>query len=149
MDSWKDKENFTSPLETTIWDSSDLIRRRAGESIIGLERRVTYMRGSLRLVSVTEEELFGGVMEVGMRDSLEMVCRVVGEFCIVREGIANMRVTGTTVCLMVRVFSISRMDSDMRALLNRISSMETEYFTRMIRLYMECGRIMSYLLLTW
>jgi hypothetical protein len=133
MDNWRDKENFTSLLETIILDSSDLIRRRGGESTTGLERKVMFMRVSSRLVSVMERELFGGAMEVGMRDSLEKVCRAAGEFYIAKEGIANMREIGTMACLMARVFSISRTGSDMRALLNKISSTETEYFTRMIQ----------------
>lgn len=139
-DSWRDKASCTSLLETIILENSGSIKKREGVFTIGLEKRAMFMRDNLKQANAMVKELFGGVMVVGMRVSSEMVCKVAGEFYIVKVVIDNTKETGIMECLMAKVFSILKMASDIKAPLNKISSMETVYFTKMTRLYTECGR---------
>jgi len=131
MDSCKDRENCTLPLETIIWESSDSIRRREGVFITGLEKKAMFMKDNLRQENVMGKELFGGAMAVGMRDNLETVCRADGVSYIVKVVTDNTKETGITACLMAKVSSTLKTDSDTRALSNKTNSMETVYFTRM------------------
>ena len=96
-----------------------------------------------------EEELSGGLMEVGIRVSSEMGFRVVLVLCSVRVEIVNMKDIGTMACSMVKEFNFSKTVRSMKGHSKKTSSMETESSTRMIRSFMECGRIMSYQLSTW
>ena len=79
------------------------------------------------------EELFGGLMAVGMKVNLEMVFKVAMEFYTDKAGINSMKVLGITGCLMEKGFNSSKMEKSMKAHLKKINSMAKEYFIRMIR----------------
>ena len=127
MGSFRGKDNCILRLAIIILGNLDLIKNKAAEFIIGLGKRVMFMKGSSRLVREMEKELFGGVMEAGMKVNSEMECKAAGEFYIVKGVINNMRVTGTMACSMERESSTSRMASGMREHLNKINSMVKVY----------------------
>jgi len=72
MGNWKDKENCILQLEIIMLDNLGSTKRKEEEYIIGLERKVTCMRDNSKEEKGMDEVHFGGVMEVGMRDNLEM-----------------------------------------------------------------------------
>jgi len=133
MVSLKVRENFTLQLETTMLVNLDLIKRKVEEFILGLEKKAMFIKDSLRREKEMVEVLFGGQMEAGMKEISEMVFKVDGEFFIEKEGIVNTKVTGIMVCLMEKAPSISKMVSDMKVPLSKISSMVKVYFIKMIR----------------
>lgn len=111
-------------------ESLGLIRRKVEVFIHGLANRVMFMKDNSREEKEMEEVLSGGQMAVGMKVTLEMECSLVGEFFIEREVIVSMKATGTMVCLMARVLSISRTVRDTRALSKKTSSTARAYFTK-------------------
>jgi len=133
MDNLRDRASFTLPLEIIILANLSLIRRKAEASITGLERKVMFMKESLRQESVMEKAPFGGVMAAGMKGSLGMECKVDGEFSIERAVINNTRGIGTTVCSMAKVSNSSRTASATRALSNKINFTVTVFSSRMTR----------------
>jgi len=149
MVNWRVKDSYILQLEIIISANLDLIKNKGGVFIIGLGKRVMFMKESLKLGNEMEGEHFGGVMEVGMRVNLEMVCKVDGECYIERVVIESMRAIGTMECLMVKVSNTSRTDKDMRGHLNRTNSMEMVSSIKMIRLFMEFGRTMNYRWSIW
>lgn len=74
-----------------------------------------------------EEEPFGGLMEVGIKDSSVEVFKVGMESFIVRRGINNMKVHGIMVFLTEKVHNTLIMDRSMKDPLNKISFMEREF----------------------
>jgi hypothetical protein len=149
MDSSKVKDSFISQQEIITWVNLDSIRSKEGESTIGQENKVMFMKDSSRQVSVMDAELFGGAMEAGMRANLETESKVDGEFSIGREETGSTKEIGITECSTVRVPNTSKMDKDTKAHLKKTSSTEKAYFTKMTQLYTECGRIMSCQLSIW
>ena len=125
-------------------DSSDLIKNKAAEYIIGLEKKVMCMKDNLKLEKETEKEHSGGVTEAGMKDNLETEFNLDGEFYIERVDIDNMKEIGIMVCSMEKVFNTLKMDKDMKELLNKINSTDRVYSIKMIRLFMEYGKIINY-----
>ena len=113
--------------------SLGLIKKKEEVSTLGLERKVTFIKGSSREESEMEKELSGGQTEVGMKVSSEMEFSRVGEFFTEKVATDNMRATGITVCLTVKELSTSRTESDTREHSSRISSMVTVYSIRTIR----------------
>ena len=103
------------------------------ECINGQENSLIFMKVSSWKGKETEEVLFGGLMEVGMKDSSEMVFKAAMVFFIGKGGTDNTKVHGIMEWLMEKVFSILKMDKSMKELLNRINSMERAYFTKMIQ----------------
>lgn len=89
------------------------------------------------------EAHFGGLMGAGMKVNLEMEFKVVMEFCIEMEDMLSMKVLGIMECLMEKELSISRMAKNTKDLLKKTNSMEMEYFTKMIQLYMGSGKTIS------
>lgn len=80
-----------------------------------------------------EEEHFGGLMEVGMKASSEMECRVdMGHFSE-KEDTNSMKDHGTMECSMGKESNFSKMDRSMMVLSNKTNSMEMVCFTKTIR----------------
>lgn len=104
-----------------------------------------FIKDNSSKVKEMEEEPSGGLMEVGTKDNLGMEYKVDMEYYIEMVAMLNMKDLGITVCSMVKVLNSSRMVKNTKDLLNKISSMEMVYFIRMILLYTESGKIMSYL----
>ena len=130
MDSLKDMENFTLQREITILASLDLIRKKVEEFILGQANKVTCMRENSKLEKETGEELSGGQMVAGTKETLEMEFKVVGECFIEKEGIENTRATGIMGCLMAKAHNTSKTANAMKVHLNKTSSMVKEYFTK-------------------
>lgn len=149
MDNSKVRDSFISQQGIIIWVNSDSIRSKEGESTIGQENKVMFMKDNSRQGSVMGAELFGGAMEVGMKVNLETESKVDGEFSIERGETGNTKEIGTMACLMVREPSTSKMDKDTKAHSKKTSSMEKAYFTKMTQLFTESGRIMSCQLSIW
>ncbi len=145
MVSCRVKDSCILQLGTIILGNLDSIKNKEEVFITGLVRRVMFMRESLKLGNAMEEELSGGVMEVGMRANSEMVFKVDGGYFIDREVTGSMRAIGTMECLTVKVHNTSKTEKDMREHLNRTSSMETVSFIKMIRSFMVFGRTTNYL----
>ena len=101
------------------------------------------MKASLKQEKEMAKVLSGGPTVAGMRESSEMGFRVAGEFCIGKVVIANMKGTGTTVCLTAKELSTSKTDSVMTVLLRRTNSTVRAFFTKMTQSYMEYGKIIS------
>ena len=131
--SLKVMENYILLLEIIMLVSLGLIKKKEEVSTLGLERKVTFIKGSSREESEMEKELSGGQTEVGMKVSSEMEFSRVGEFFTEKVATDNMRATGITVCLTVKELSTSRTESDTREHSSRISSMVTVYSIRTIR----------------
>ncbi len=100
-----------------------MTKRREEVFTPGLEKRVMYMKGSSKQANVMVAELFGGLMEVGIKEISVTVFKVVGECFTVRVDTVNTRVTGTMVCLMEKELNISRMVNVIRVRLSKTSSM--------------------------
>ena len=149
MDNWKVKANCIFLLEIIMLVSLSLIKSRAEVFIDGLAKSRMFIKVSLSLVREMEEEHFGGLMEVGMKETSKMVFNVALVLYIVRVVLANTRVFGRMVCLMVKVFNTLTMDNDMKDTSKRINSMERVYFTKMTQSFMECGKTMSCQWSTW
>jgi hypothetical protein len=132
MGSSRGKDNYILPLETIILGNLDLIKNKVAEYIIGQEKRAMFMKDNSRLAKEMAKELFGGVMEAGMKDNLETESKADGEFYIARVGIDNMRETGTMVCLTGREFNFSRMGNVMREHSNKTNFMEKVFSIKMI-----------------
>lgn len=145
MASCKVKVSCILLLVTIILDNLDLIKNKEEVFIIGLVKRVMFMRESLKQVNAMEGEPSGGVMEVGMRVNSEMEFKVDGECFIEKEVTENMKATGTMECLTVKVHNTSKTEKDMKEHLNRTSSMEMVSSIKMIRLFMVFGKTTSYL----
>ncbi len=141
MDSLKVKENFTLQQEIITLVNSDLIKRKVEEFTLGLEKKAMFIRDSLKQEKEMVGVLFGGQMVAGMKEISEMVSKVDGECFTEKEDIVNTKVTGIMVCLMEKAPNISKMDSVMKVHLSKTSSMEKEYFTKMIQSFTEFGRI--------
>lgn len=75
---------------------------------------------------------FGGLMGVGMRDSLGMAYKVDMVYFIGKEDIKNIKVHGTMANLMEKAHNFSRMDRNMKGHLNKINSMDKVFFIKMI-----------------
>lgn len=120
-----------------------------GDYTNGQESNPIFMKDSLLRAKEMEGVLSGGLMEVGMKDNSEMVSKVVMEYFIEMVVMLNMKVHGIMVCLMVKVLNSSRTDKNIKALSSKTNSMEMEFSIRMIQLFMEFGKIMSYRLLIW
>ena len=118
-----------------------------GDYTNGQESNPIFMKDSLLRAKEMEGVLSGGLMEVGMKDNSEMVSKVVMEYFIEMVVMLNMKVHGIMVCLMVKVLNSSRTDKNIKAPSSKTNSMEMEFSIRMIRLFMEFGKIMSYRLL--
>ena len=130
MVSLKVMENFILQLETIMWDSLDLIRRKEEVSILGLESRAMSMKENSREERGMEKELSGGQMAAGTKVSSEMEYNPAGECYTVKVGIDSTRVTGTTVCSMAREPNTSRTVSVTKAHSNKTNSTETVYSTK-------------------
>jgi len=130
MDSLKDMESFTLQQEITILVNLDLIRRKVEEFILGQASKVMYTRANSRLEKETVEELSGGQMVAGTKETLEMEFKVGGEYFIGKEDIDNTRVIGIMVCLMAKVHNTSRTVNAMKVHSNRTSSTVKEYSTK-------------------
>ena len=74
--------------------------------INGQENNLIYMKVSLWKEKEMEEAHFGGQMEAGMKDSLEMEYKVVMVSYIEMEELWNMKVLGIMVCSMVKELNI-------------------------------------------
>lgn len=120
-----------------------------GDYTNGQESNRIFMKDSLLKVKEMEGVLFGGLMEVGMKVNSEMVSKVAMEYFIEMAVMLNMKVHGIMVCLMVKVLNSSRTDKNTKAHLSKTNSMEMEFSIKMIPLFMEFGKIMSYRLLIW
>lgn len=120
-------------LGIIMLDNLGLIRRKEEERIIGLENSQMCMKASLKVVRETEEELSGGLTEVGMKEILSKVFSADMELCIDRVVINSMRECGRMVCSTVKELNFLIMDKDMKGTSNRINSMVTVYFIKTIR----------------
>ena len=121
-----------------------MIKKKEEEFIIGLEKKAMFTKVNSRLENAMVEVLFGGLMEVGMKVNSEMVCKVGGEFFTGKEDIANMKVTGITVCLMEKGHNTFRMENAMKAHSSKTNFTEKAFFTKMTQSFTEFGKIMSY-----
>ena len=92
-----------------------------------------FIKDNLKVVREMEEEYFGGVMEVDMRVTLKMEFNVDLVHYIEQTTQYNTKEHGAMECLMVKVFKPSKMEKDIKAVSNKINSMEMVYFIRMIQ----------------
>ena len=129
-DNSKDKENSTSPRETTMSESLGSIRKKDEAYTLGLAKKVTSMRVSSKEVNETVEVPFGGLTAAGMKAISEMEFKVDGECCIEKEVTVSTKAIGITACSTVEAPSTFRMVSDMKVHSNRTSSMERVFSTR-------------------
>lgn len=143
MDSLKVWENYILPAGTIISESLNLIRKMEGVYINGQESSQIYMKESSWREKEMVVELSGGQMGAGMKDSLEMVFKVVMVHFIEKVDINNMKDLGTTECLMVKAPSSSKTDKNMKEHSKKINSMDKVSSTKMIQLSMESGKITS------
>lgn len=126
-----------------------MIKNKVEVPIIGLVKKITFMRDSLRQVKGMAEVRSIGLMEVGIKGTLRMGYSVVRVCCIGMVAIKSIKETGIMECLMAREYSFSIMVRGIKDLLRRISFMETASFIRMTQLFMASGRITSCRLLIW
>lgn len=133
MDNLKVWANYIFRAGTIILDNLNLIKKMEEVYINGQGNSQIFMKASLSRVKEMEEVHFGGLMEVGMKDNLEMEFKVVMVFYIETVVLFNMKDHGIMVCLMEKVSSSFKMDRSMKVPLNKISFMETVYFTKMIQ----------------
>ena len=133
MDNLKVLASYIFQAGTIILGNLNLIKKMEEVYINGQGNSQIFMKASLLKVKEMEEVHFGGLMEVGMKDNLEMEFKVVMVFYIETVVLFNMKDHGIMVCLMEKVFSSFKMDRSMKAPLNKISFMETVYFTKMIQ----------------
>ena len=129
-DNSKDKENFTSPLETTMLDSLGLIRKKDEVYTLGLVKKVMSMKVNLKVVNEMVEVLSGGLTAVGMKAISEMEFKVDGVCCTEKEVIVSTKAIGITECSTVEEPNTFRMVSDTKAHSNRTSSMVRVFSTR-------------------
>lgn len=133
MVNFKEWENFIFQVETIISENSNLIKKMEEDYTSGQAKSQIYMKGSLSKEREMEEVLSGGLMEAGMRVSLEMEFKVDMVYFIETVVMFSMKDLGTMECLMERVLNSLKMDRNMKVHLNKINSMEMECFIKMIQ----------------
>lgn len=148
-DNFKVKVSSILQQVIIIWVSSDSIKRKEEEFIIGLANKVTFIRDSSKQENVMVVELSGGVTEVGMKANLGMESKVVGEYFIGKAEIENTKAIGTMVCLMVKEHNTSKTAKDIKAHSKRTNFTEKAYSIKMTLSYMEFGKIMNFQLSIW
>lgn len=131
MASWKDKDNCTLQLETSILVNFVLIKNREEVFIIGLVKRVMFIKDNSKVEKEMEEEHFGGVMVAGIKVNLGMEYRVDGEFYIEKVDIKSTKDIGTTVCSMAKALNFSKTDNVTKVPLNRINFTVMVFSTKM------------------
>lgn len=131
MASWKDKDNCTLQLETSILVNFVLIKNREEVFIIGLVKRVMFIKDNSKVEKEMEEEHFGGVMVAGIKVNLGMEYRVDGEFYIEKVGIKSTKDIGITVCSMAKALNFSKTDNVTKVPLNRINFTVMVFSTKM------------------
>lgn len=149
MGNFKGKESFTLQLVIIILVNLDLIKNKVEEFIIGLVKKVTFMKVSLKLENVMVEALSGGVTEAGMKENSKMEFKVDGVFFIDKEEIDNMKEIGITVCLMEKVLNISKTVSVIKEHSKKINSTDKVSSIKMTQLFMVFGKIMNFQLSIW
>lgn len=100
--------------------------------INGQENNLIYMKDSLLKVKEMGEELSGGLMEVGIKDNLEMEYKVVTGYYIEMVDMLNIKDLGIMVCLMEKVHNSFRMVKNIKVHSSKINSMEMVYSIKMI-----------------
>lgn len=118
-------------------------------AITGQAKKRTHMKESSRQGRETVEELSGGPMEAGTRAYSRTVFSVDTAPYIEREDKRNTKECGKEACSMAKAPNSSTMDRDIKATSRRTSSTDKESSTRMIRLFMVFGKIISCLSLIW
>lgn len=131
MASWKDKDNCTLQLETSILVNFVLIKNREEVFIIGLVKKVMFIKVNSKVEKEMEEEHFGGVMVAGIKVNLGMEYRVDGEFYIEKVGIKSTKDIGITVCSMAKALNFSKTDNVTKVPLNRINFTVMVFSTKM------------------
>lgn len=131
MASWKDKDNCTLQLETSILVNFVLIKNREEVFIIGLVKKVMFIKVNSKVEKEMEEEHFGGVMVAGIKVNLGMEYRVDGEFYIEKVDIKSTKDIGITVCSMAKALNFSKTDNVTKVPLNRINFTVMVFSTKM------------------
>jgi len=129
----KGKDNFILQVEIIIWVNLSSTKKMEGGCINGLANNPIYMKVNFKKVKEMAGERFGGQMEAGMKDSLEMEFKVVMEYCIEKEDIKNMKDLGIMECLTGKELNILKMVKDIKGLSSKINFMEKGYFTKTIQ----------------